>query len=109
LQGMIRNFFDIKKATLKAEIDGLKDKVTPSQWKAIDAVRKIGNIGAHMEKDVNTIVDITKGEAQHLQKLIELLLDKWYIARNDEEKLFAEVAIVADEKDDVKKGKETNL
>ncbi|MCP1830281.1 hypothetical protein ACVIHH_005106 [Bradyrhizobium sp. USDA 4518] len=33
---------------------------------AIDAVRIVGNIGAHMEKDVNLIVDIEPGEAQML-------------------------------------------
>ena len=40
---------------------------------AIDAVRKIGNIGAHMERDINLIVDIDPNEAAILIGLIELL------------------------------------
>ena len=31
-------------------------------WQAIDAVRSIGNIGAHMEKDINLIVDVDPEE-----------------------------------------------
>lgn len=44
LQGMIRHFWEIKKGRLVDEIDGIKDKVDPITWAAIDAVRKIGNI-----------------------------------------------------------------
>jgi hypothetical protein len=31
---------------------------------AIDHVRKIGNIGAHMEADINVIVEVEPKEAQ---------------------------------------------
>jgi Domain of unknown function (DUF4145) len=30
----------------------LEEKVDPQTWDAIDSVRKIGNIGAHMEADI---------------------------------------------------------
>lgn len=53
LQGMIRDFWGFKKPRLIDEIEALNDKVDPLTWKAIDAVRTIGNIGAHMEKDIN--------------------------------------------------------
>ena len=46
------------------EIDAIKDKVDPLTWKSIDATRKIGNIGAHMEKDINLIVDVDPKEAR---------------------------------------------
>ncbi|MCH5151554.1 MAG: DUF4145 domain-containing protein [Clostridiales bacterium] len=105
LQGMIHDFWNIKEKSLNAEITALKDKVTASQWKAIDGLRSIGNIGAHMEKDVNLIIDIDVHEAQQLQKLIELLLEKWYIARHDEEVLFADIARSAEEKQDKRNGK----
>lgn len=52
LQGMIRDFWDVNGKTLYAEIQGIKDKVDPTTWEAIDAVRSIGNIGAHMEQDI---------------------------------------------------------
>ena len=105
LQGMIRDFWGIRDGTLNKEITALKDKVTPPQWNAIDALRKLGNIGAHMEKDVNMIVDIDIDEARKLLKLIELFLEKWYISRHDEEKLVSDISKVADEKDAMRKEK----
>ncbi len=107
LQGMIRDFWKISKNTLYEEISELKDKIAPSQWEAMDAIRSIGNIGAHMEKDVNTIVDIEPNEAEQLIKLIELLIDKWYIARHDEEELCESIVSIKDEKIKDKSKKES--
>ncbi len=81
LQGMIRDFWSVVKRRLIDEIDGIKDKVDEDTWEAIDAVRSVGNIGAHMEKDVNLIIDVEPNEAKALIKLIEILLKDWYIAR----------------------------
>ena len=50
------------------------------------------------EKDINTIVEVDSNEAEKLLKLIELLIDKWYIARHDEEELFNEITQIADDK-----------
>ena len=105
LQGMIHDFWDIYEKNLNAEITQLKEKVSPSQWKAIDGLRSIGNIGAHMESDVNLIIDIDATESQKLQKLIELLIEKWYIARHDEEVLFDEIAQTAENKQEQRKAK----
>ena len=58
LQGMIRDFWGISRGRLIDEIKALEDKIPAMQWKAIEGLRKIGNIGAHMESDVNMIVDI---------------------------------------------------
>ncbi len=85
LQGMIRNFWNIKKDTLKLEIDELESHVSTVVWDAIDAVRSVGNIGAHMEKDVNTIVEIEPEEADLLIGLIEDLLEDWFVVRHDRE------------------------
>ena len=100
LQGMIRDFHNIKRNTLKEEIDALKDKINPLQWKAIDSLRRIGNIGAHMEKNVNLIVDIDEGEVDKLISLIELLIDKWYVARHDEQELYESITKDAAKKRD---------
>lgn len=105
LQGMIRDFWNTKKENLFAEITAIKDKVTPPQWKALDGLRKIGNIGAHMEQDVNLIIDIDVGEAKKLLRLIEMLLERWYIARHDEEALCADIREIADEKTSQRKAK----
>jgi len=74
LQGMIHDYWGIHEKNLNAEISSLKGKVELPQWKAMDALRKIGNIGAHMESDINLIVDVEPEEAQALIKLIELLI-----------------------------------
>lgn len=103
LQGMIRDFHDIKKKSLADEIKALPEKVNPTTWLAIDGIRKIGNIGAHMEKDINVIVDVEPKEAKKLIQLIELLIKDWYIFRHEREKQLAELIDIADEKTEEKK------
>ena len=91
LQGMIRDFHGIKKNTLYDEISALKDTIDPSLWSSLDSLRQLGNIGAHMEKDTNLIVDIDPDEAQTLIKLIELLMKEWYINRHEREELLSSI------------------
>ena len=69
---------------------------------AIDAVRKVGNIGAHMEKDINLIVDVDPNEAQALIELIEMLFQEWYVARQTRNERLAKVTAIAQEKGNVK-------
>lgn len=96
LQGMIRDFFDVKKNRLIDEIEAIRDKVDPSTWAAIDAVRQIGNIGAHMEKDIDLIIDVDPEEAELLINLIESLVQDWYIVRHQrEERLRALVSVAS--------------
>lgn len=111
LQGMIRDFWsvEVKSGKLFDEINEIQDKVSSAQWKAIDSLRSLGNIGAHMEKDVNIIVEIDDGEAEKLIKLIELLMEKWYIARHDEEELLNSIVEIKKEKDNKKANKELEL
>ena len=66
----------------------LKNHVPAAQWKAIDGLRQLGNIGAHMEKDVNLIIDIEKEDALGLLQLIELLMIQWYVNRHEQELLY---------------------
>jgi hypothetical protein len=85
LQGIIRDFWSIQKSRLKDEIDELKNQqgMDSDLWEAIDGIRKLGNIGAHMEKDVNLIQpDIEPEEAEKLIGLLEILFEEWYIARH---------------------------
>jgi hypothetical protein len=83
LQGIIRDFWSVKPGRLVDEIESIKEKVDPLTWDAIDAVRKVGNIGAHMEKDINLILDVEPAEANLLLNLIETLLKDWYITREE--------------------------
>lgn len=96
LQGMIRDYFGIRKNRLIDEIEAIKDKVDPSTWAAIDAVRQIGNIGAHMEKDIDLIIDIDPEEADLLINLVESLVQDWYVVRHQrEERLRALVSVAS--------------
>jgi hypothetical protein len=92
IQGVIRDFckIDLKDNRLVSEIDELRKRVDNGQApagvqidtvEAIDEVRKIGNIGAHMEADINVIVDVDPDEAQTLIQLTELLFEEWYVQR----------------------------
>lgn len=98
LQGMIRDFWQVTKATLYLEIEAIKDKVDPEAWEAVDAVRSIGNIGAHMEKDISIIIDVDPKEAQLLIELIETLIDEWYVARHQRQERMRALKATADAK-----------
>lgn len=102
LQGMIRDFWKVSKARLVDEIDAIKDKTDALTWQAIDAVRKIGNIGAHMEKDINVIVDVEPNEAQLLIGLVEFLIKEWYIAKHEREERLKEIVAISEAKDAAK-------
>jgi hypothetical protein len=104
LQGMIRDFWKISKPRLIDEIEALEDKTDALTWSAIDSVRKIGNIGAHMEADINVIVDVEPDEAQQLIWLIELLVKDWYVVRHDREERLKSIVKVKKEKDAAKTG-----
>ena len=88
LQGMIRDFWHISKPTLFAEIDELKKlpKIDADVINAIDSARSLGNIGAHMQRDTNLIIDVDEGEAALMLRLIETLFDEWYVRRAEREK-----------------------
>lgn len=113
LQGMIRDFCLIKnKRTLNDEIRALKalvddgrapSGVTDESVEAIDQVRGIGNIGAHMEKDINLIVEVDANEAQVLIELVEMLFLEWYVARYERQQRLGRIKQIAVAKDEAKK------
>jgi hypothetical protein len=107
LQGMLRDFCGIARSRLIDEIKDLSDAVTHGtapkgvsidSIDAIDALRGIGNIGAHMEKDINVIVDVEPREAQLMIELLETLFEDWYIAREKRELRFRSILEAADQK-----------
>lgn len=112
IQGMIRNFAGISKGRLIDEIDALRKAVVDGSAdrsisiesvEAIDRVRGIENIGAHMEKDINQIVEVDPGEAQALIELVEMLFDEWYAAREKRTARLAHIESIADAKAATKK------
>jgi len=105
LQGILRDFWHVKPARLLDEIEQIKHKTDSDTWEAIDSVRKVGNIGAHMEKDINLIVDVEPNEAQVLINLIEILIKDWYVAREERKNRLVQIKTMADQKDEKRKNK----
>ena len=107
IQGMIRDFCGIKDSSLFREIVRLRKGLDDHQGimhvhedtvDALDHVRKIGRIGAHMEKDVNLIIDVEPLEAQTLIELIELLFEEWYTQREQRGQRLRALKEVAEQK-----------
>lgn len=99
LQGMIRDFWDVSgKRNLKDEIDAINDRVDPDVKIVLDALRQLGNIGAHPEKDINLIVDIEPGEAKILITFIEYLLEEWYIKQQKTKEMMDTIKQINDGK-----------
>jgi hypothetical protein len=103
LQGMIRDFCSISLKRLVDEVNELQRRVEegkapagvqPDTLEAIDHVRKIGNIGAHMEADINVIVEVDPDEAQILIGLLETLFEDWYVSRHDRSERLAKIRAV---------------
>ena len=108
LQGMIRDFCKISKPTLAKEIETLREQISEGKgpqgvsndtMEAIDHVRRIGAIGAHMEKDINLILDVEPDEAQTLINLIELLFEDWYVVKHEREARLMELGVVVENKE----------
>ncbi|WP_288946818.1 DUF4145 domain-containing protein [uncultured Megasphaera sp.] len=91
MQGIIRDFWQVSKGTLAQEINAIQDRVDPATQKALNSLRQLGNIGAHMEKDVNTIIDIDDGEAKTLLKFIEYLIQEWYVHRHEQTEMLNKI------------------
>ena len=100
LQGILRNFWGVSPGNLAGEISQIKHKTDPLTWDAIDSVRKIGNVGAHMEKDIDLIVDVDPNEAEMLVGLIEILIKDWYVAREERRNRLTQIKSIADQKDE---------
>jgi hypothetical protein len=112
LQGIIRDFAKISKNRLVDEIECLKTAVadgtadrsiTSETVEAIDHVHSLGNIGAHMEKDIGQIVPVDAGEAQAMIELIEMLFDEWYGARERRKAQLAKIERIRLAKDEIKR------
>ena len=107
LQGMVRDYWSLpksKRGNLKQELDSISEDVDPDVWQAIDSVRSVGNIGAHMEKDINVIVDVDPEEAGLLKELIEMLFADWYVQRHKRKERTAAAILLANKKQEERKG-----
>ncbi len=100
LQGMIRDHFGVVRGRLNDEIIAIHERklISEDVWNALNALRELGNIGAHMEKDVDLIIDIDEGEAEKLVQLIEYLINVWYIEENKHALLIKGITDIAKDK-----------
>ena len=62
-------------------------------------MRSIGNVGAHMEKEINVIVDVEPTEAAALVKLIEYLIEDWYVNKHEREEHLKGIVALKDAKE----------
>ena len=104
LQGMIRDFWGIKKKSLHLEIEALKSKIDKDFYNAIKALKGIGNIGAHSEKNINVIIDIEPGEAEDLLELLHLLDKEWYVTRANKQRTLQQISVINEKKKAQKSG-----
>ena len=102
---VFRDFWQVKPRRLVEEIAEIKSRIDPLTWEAIEAVREVGNIGAHMEADINVIVDVDPNEAQLLIGLVEILVRDLYIARENRQVHLKSLVQLAADKDKDKKQK----
>ena len=95
IEGMLKDFCNIKENNIAKAIDKLKTKVrenkipevTEESIEEIDTIRKMGKIGAHiMKAGGDTIVEVSQGDAERVIKIIEYLFKDWYVARHNREK-----------------------
>lgn len=98
LQGMIRDYWNESKQNLHQEIEAIKDRIDIDEFNALMSLKSIGNIGAHPEKDINTIVDVEIEEARQLVELIEMFIEDWYVKSHDKRERLARINQIADEK-----------
>ena len=107
LQGILRDFFGAKPGRLVDEIDSLSDQIEPDLLNAIHGVRRVGNIGAHMESDISLIVDVDPSEAQLLIELVETMIEETYVRRDERRRRIERVTALATAKD--RERKESSL
>lgn len=99
LQGMVRDFFGVQnKPNLHQELEAIKDKCDEDLYKAMMAVKSVGNIGAHPEKDVSLMVEVEPGEPETLLELIHLLDKEWYVHRADRQDRIGKMKALGDSK-----------
>jgi hypothetical protein len=103
LQGIIRDFWKIDETNLAAAVNAVRGRMDSDTWEAIDSVRQIGNIGAHMEEDINLLIDVAPEEARLLIGLIETLLSDWYVAKHDRQQRMLKLKEVAEQKKGLRK------
>jgi len=64
--------------------------------------KNVGDIGAHMERDINLIIDVEPNESQLLIELIEQLVEDWYVNRKAKQDRLLKISELAKSKKEMK-------
>ncbi|SOC43606.1 DUF4145 domain-containing protein [Salinicoccus kekensis] len=104
LQGMIRDFFEISKTSLHDEIKAIEGLISEDQNSVLHSLRKIGNVGAHLEKDVNLILDVTVEDAGKLLLVLEYFFKEWYVSKHETQELFSDIEAIDKDLQERRKG-----
>lgn len=89
LQSMIRDFWKDKLivSEISREIEQLKDLVSDtSLYNALHSLKNIAAFAGHPEKDITSIIEITKEELDQMFYVIIILVKEWYINKNERDK-----------------------
>ena len=85
---------DVYKYTAKGNLVGVVTNGT--------AVLGLGNIGAHMEQDINLVIDVDPNEAGLLIGLIETLIQDWFVGQHERAERMAGVIAASGRKREAK-------
>lgn len=85
-QYMIRDFWGISKGRLVDEIAELERKnACPASIEMLDAIRDMGNFGAHPEKDTSVIIEVDPKDAKIAVEIVQTIIKDWYIDKHERE------------------------
>ena len=97
LHEMLKDFCRSKGRNLSEDIETLRkqvqtgsgpDGVPPGTVDRLHQLREMGNIGAHLKRGTNEVViDIEREEPRLLIEMIELLVEQWYVQREQRKNL----------------------
>jgi len=81
LQNLLREHFEVKHGNLFDEIEEVLPKLPPQLAEAVDAIRNVGNFGAHPMKSTHSgeILDVEPGEAEWSLDVLEGLFDFCFV------------------------------
>jgi hypothetical protein len=98
LHGIVRDVWKTKSSGLCDAINEIKDKITPEVWEALEALRKLGNIGAHSAAHSSEMAPVKRNEVELMLSLLELLFTDWYVAREEKHKSLEDLSKAAKQK-----------
>ena len=102
LQGMVRHRWKVSLPKLHAELLTLKSHADPAVYDALMALKAVGNIGAHPERDISLIIDVESDEARELLEFLLLLDQEWYVIPAERIKRLTRIAGMKTTKDETR-------